>query len=449
MQTAIPVLGKERIDILDSLRGIAVLGILLMNIPYFALPDPTQFYDLIVLNELGTINEKVWLVITWIFNGTQRALFALLFGAGIILFTQRQEQKVAVPLSADYFFRRQLWLMAFGLFNFYILLWIGDYLFPYACCGMLLYTFRNVSAKSLLTGAAVCLLLMVARENLDLLRNKNIIYQGEQVAKLDTTVNKLSQTQKQQLDDMKTFKQRSTIDSRKKQMEVSLNMVRGNYSNLYKYQVNRGMDIFISLVYYQIWSLLLFMFIGMAFYKNGVLTGTADSKIYWLMFIIGLGGGLLLSWYRIELMIDYQFNRYEYTKNSLFNFSEIGRALRALGLFALIMLLYKSGWFKWLFALTRPVGQMAFTNYLAQSFLMGVFFYGVGFGMFGKLQRYEIYYVVAVTWVVQIIFSHIWLRYFQFGPLEWIWRQLTYWKKLPIRHSNRQESADSPLKSVG
>jgi uncharacterized protein len=97
------------------------------------------------------------------------------------------------------------------------------------------------------------------------------------------------------------------------------------------------------------------------------------------------------------------------------------------------MLLYKSGWFKWFFSLMRPVGQMAFTNYLAQSLLCGIFFYGIGFGMFGKLHRHEIYYVVGVVWIIQIIWSHLWLRYFNFGPLEWLWRSLTYWKKQPWR----------------
>jgi uncharacterized membrane protein YeiB len=86
-----------------------------------------------------------------------------------------------------------------------------------------------------------------------------------------------------------------------------------------------------------------------------------------------------------------------------------------------------------LFAMMRPVGQMAFTNYLMQSFLCGMIFYGVGFGLFNKLQRYEIYYVVLAVWTFQIIFSHLWLRYFQFGPLEWVWRSLTYWKKQPVR----------------
>ena len=432
MYTAVPVLGKDRIDILDSLRGIAVLGILLMNIPYFALPDPTQFTDLIVLNEMGTINEKVWFVISWIFNGTQRALFALLFGAGIILFTQRQEQKTSGPLSADYFFRRNLWLMVFGLFNFYFLLWLGDYLLPYACCALILYTFRRMSPRSLLIAAGVCLLLMVGRENLDLYRNKNIITKGEQVAKLDTSITKLNSEQIEQLNAMKAFKERSTIESRKKIVEKSLKKVRGNYGNFYKYQTERGMEIFLYLAYYEIWSLLLFMFIGMAFYKNGVLTGKVSSGIYWWMVIIGLAVGLALTWYKIQLMIHHEFNRYEYTRNLVFNITEIGRVLRALGIFGIIMLMYKSGWFKWFFSLTRPVGQMAFTNYLGQSFLMGLFFYGIGFGMFGKLQRYEIYYVVAVTWVVQIIFSHIWLHFFQFGPLEWVWRQLTYWKRFPL-----------------
>ncbi|MGZ5189430.1 MAG: DUF418 domain-containing protein [Flavisolibacter sp.] len=437
---ATPVLGKERIEILDSLRGIAVLGILLMNIPYFALPDPVQFYDLAVFNEMGTINQKVWLVITWILNGTQRALFALLFGAGIILFTQRLEQKISGSKSGDYFFRRQMWLMFFGLINFYVLLWIGDYLFPYACCAMLLYTFRNKSSKSLLIGAGVCLLLMVVRENVDLIRNKNIINRGEAVARLDTTTMKLSGEQVAELNAMKAFKNRASLENRVKIAENSLNEVRGNYNKLYKYQTSRGMDIFMYLAYYQIWSLLLFMFIGMAFYKNGILTGKASSTLYWLLFIIGLGGGLAISWYRIQLLIEHEFNSFEYTKNVLFNINEIGRVFRSLGIFGLIMLMYKSGFFKWLFSLMRPVGQMAFSNYLGQSFLMGIFFYGIGFGMFGKMQRYEIYYVVAITWVVQIIFSHIWLHYFQFGPLEWIWRQLTYWKRFPLRRPLPGES---------
>ena len=120
---AAPVNQSERIVILDSLRGIAILGILLMNIPGFALPDPAAYGDLSVLNEMGTINFKVWYFIDWFMEGSQRALFSMLFGAGIILFITRQEKKAEGLYPADYFFRRQLWLLVFGLFNAFVLLW--------------------------------------------------------------------------------------------------------------------------------------------------------------------------------------------------------------------------------------------------------------------------------------------------------------------------------------
>lgn len=174
----------------------------------------------------------------------------------------------------------------------------------------------------------------------------------------------------------------------------------------------------------------------MACFKTGVLTGQHPAKTYWLLFIIGFGIGLILSYFRLQQMLTYNFNGYEITRNTSFQFYEISRFFRSVGFFGLIMLLYKSGWFKWLFNLMRPVGQMAFTNYLMQSILGGIIFYGIGFGLFGRLQRYELYYVVGALWIFQIIFSHIWLRYFRFGPLEWLWRSLTYWKVQPMKKKN-------------
>ena len=151
------------------------------------------------------------------------------------------------------------------------------------------------------------------------------------------------------------------------------------------------------------------------------------------MCIVGLGVGLTLSYFRIQPMVDNKFNGFQQIKNVQFGFYELSRTFRSIGILGLIMLLYKSGWFKWFFALMRPVGQMAFTNYLMQSLLCGLFFYGIGFGMYSKLQRYEVYYVVMAIWVIQIIYSNIWLHYFRFGPLEWTWRSLTYWKRQPMK----------------
>jgi uncharacterized protein len=153
------------------------------------------------------------------------------------------------------------------------------------------------------------------------------------------------------------------------------------------------------------------------------------------MAVIGLGVGLPVSYLFVINDVNHSFNWYEITKSKVFEFYELQRFVHSIGIFGLVMLLYKSGWFKWLFTVMRPVGQMAFTNYLMQSLICGIFFYGIGFGYFGKLQIYELYYVVAAVWIIEIIWSHIWLRYFNFGPLEWLWRSLTYWRRQPLRRT--------------
>ena len=426
---AAPVGQEERISILDSLRGIAILGILLMNIPGFGLPtgDPS------VLNEWGTIDFKTWHFVAWFPDGTQRALFSMLFGAGILLFVGGKEKKMDGLLPADYFFRRQLWLMVFSLVDVFILLWRGDILLDYACIGMIMFAFRNLSPKKLLIGAGLCFVFMLARENRDLYQDKKMISRGEMIAMIDTSKTKLNTLQKEQLAAMQDFKERNTHESKVKRMEKTKLKVLGSYETLYKIRTDQYVDTLVEYLYLGIWDVLLFMFIGMAFFKMGILTGQASVKTYVLMCVIGLGLGLTLSYLRLQPLIETRFNYFEYTKRISFSFYELSRSFRSIGILGLIMLLYKSGLFKWLFALLRPVGQMAFTNYLTQSLLCGLFFYGIGFGMYGKLRIHEIYYVVGVVWVIQIIWSNIWLRYFRFGPLEWCWRSLTYWKAQPMK----------------
>ncbi len=425
-----PTPNTERIVILDSLRGIAILGILLMNIPGFALPDPV-YHDPSVLNEAG-VNYKTWYFIEWSLEGSQRALFSMLFGAGVILFLTRQQKRVSGIKAAEYFFRRQLWLLVFGLINAFVLLWFWDILFQYALCGMILFAFHRLSPKSLLIAAFICLVFQTVRENRDFYMDKRTIARGEAIAKLDTTTVKLTDLQKERLGAMTTYKEKSSIDGKLKEMNNSKMMMTGSYANLYEYQSERSFRSEVNFTYFGIWDILLFMFIGMAFFKNGLLTGGGSLKIYAGMMLIGLGLGLTISYFRLQPMINYQFNYFDYVKNVQFEYYELSRSIRAMGIFGLIMVMYKSGWFNWLFKIFQPVGQMAFTNYLGQSIICGLFFYGIGFGMFGKLERHEMYYVVAAVWVLQIVYSHIWLRNFRFGPLEWLWRSLTYWKKQPI-----------------
>lgn len=206
-----------------------------------------------------------------------------------------------------------------------------------------------------------------------------------------------------------------------------------NYTTAYEYRTASYLNNIIHYTYLGIWDVILFMFIGMAFYKSGILTGNTNTKIYFFFCVAGLGFGALLSWLHLKPAITAGYNWFELAKIKTISFFELGRTFRTIGFFGLIMLVYKSGWFQWMFNLFRPVGQMAFTNYLAQSIIALILFYAPGFAFFGQFQRYEIYLIVVAIWTTQLIWSHIWLSYFQFGPFEWLWRMLTYWKWLPIK----------------
>lgn len=435
--SANPTSQGERIVILDSLRGIAVLGILLMNIPGFGLPVIAYFNPNMI--DFTGANYYAWYGVEWFLEGSQRALFSMLFGAGMLLFISRQQDRTQGLMPAEYFFRRQLWLLLFGLFNAYVLLWFWDILFHYAIFGMMLFAFRRMKAKHLLIGAAACLVLQTARENVDMYRDKAVITRGEVLAKTDTTKAPLTAFQKDQLGEYMGLKENTSAEAKKKRMEKNLRNVQHSYATLYQQHSTASMRGQTEGVFHFLFfDVLLFMFIGMAFYKNGILTGQGKAKTYWLLMLVGLGAGLVLSYFRQHSLLNHGFDYFAFAKNEPFAYYELSRTLRALGIFGAIMLLYKSGAFKWFFALMRPLGQMAFTNYLMQSLMCGLFFYGIGFGWFGKLEIHQLYYVVAAVWMIEIAWSHIWLHYFSYGPLEWLWRSLTYWKKQPIRKAAMQ-----------
>jgi uncharacterized protein len=261
----------------------------------------------------------------------------------------------------------------------------------------------------------------------------SVITSGEKVALIDTSQIKLTPFQHDDLEAMQELKKSSTKETELKEAGYAKRMLTGSYADAYKYKSDGYVEAFMHYTVYAIWDVLLFMFAGMAFLKLGWLNGNASSKIYWWMALVGLPVGLTINYFRVELLQSVEFNYYEYVKQLPFDVYEIGRIFRSVGWFGLLMLIYKSGIFNWLFRLLQPVGQMAFTNYLSHSLIGALLFYGFGFGLFGRFERYEVYLIILSIMMFQIVFSHIWLRYYSMGPLEWIWRQLTYWKRLPIK----------------
>src|SRR6185295_2784528 len=139
MSVAAPVAETQRLKLIDALRGVALLGILLMNIPGFSMPN---YYSEAFRSDPTNFNFWVRAVITVFFEGKMRALFGMVFGAGVLLFLSKKEQ-LGRPVTG-LFYRRMLWLVVFGLIHAHLVLWIGDILYLYGICGMLVYLFRKL-----------------------------------------------------------------------------------------------------------------------------------------------------------------------------------------------------------------------------------------------------------------------------------------------------------------
>ena len=153
-----PVANRERIASIDALRGVALLGILLMNIIVFGLPmsagnNPTS------AGGHTSLNLAFWYISQIFFEGKMRALFSMLFGAGVTLFTLRAEERDGGLRVADIYYRRTLWLIVFGLLHAYFI-WVGDILYAYGLVGLMLFPLRKVRPMALLVAGA--LLLMTA-----------------------------------------------------------------------------------------------------------------------------------------------------------------------------------------------------------------------------------------------------------------------------------------------
>jgi uncharacterized protein len=431
-----PLQKKERILFLDCIRGIAILGILLMN--SMAQSQAHFFYDKMDLSQPMTgANFYAWAAETFLFEGTMRGLFSILFGAGTILLLQRLIKNLHGLEPADIYYRRLLWLLIFGIFNAFILLWPGDILYSYALCGLVLFPFRNLSPKFLLWIAFGLLVIGTYRENSDLYDAKKTISKGMAIEKMDTTKVKLTDEQKDDLGKYTGFKEKASKEGIAKAAEKETKKVRGNdYLGMVRFYRDVNMMLESTEFYNSFWwDILICFFIGMALFKSGYLTGNKSTGLYLAVTVLGIAAGVVMNYFYHRTQYQLKFDQYLFVQKWKFSYYEIRRVLQTMGYLSLLILLYKVIPFRKILNIFVPVGQMAFTNYLMQSIITSIIFYG--FKVFGTLQRYEIYYVVGAIWLFQIIFSHIWLRYFLFGPFEWLWRSLTYLKKQPMVRNNK------------
>jgi uncharacterized protein len=414
----------QRIYSVDVLRGFALLGILLMNIVPFGMYGGAYDNPTVTGGATGP-NLAVWAVLHVLAEGKMRCLFSLVFGASMILLTSRLEKGEA----ADVYYRRNLWLLLFGIVHAY-LLWAGDILYPYALCALVLYPFRNMAPKRLLIIGGVLVVLTGAAMVGKGFADREMLTKGRAAAAAEKSGKTLTDEQKAELrayEDWRKFNR-----PRPEELEKDAKEWRGNPISVIKARA-KVVSFFHGFPYYNpmnwdIWSM---MFIGMGLFKLGVLTAGLPASSYGKMILAGYGIGIPVNSYTAWLVIQSDFDPVlQAFTGSVY---DIGRLSIALGHLGAIMLLCKSGWLKWLTTSLGSIGQMAFSSYIFHSVVCSLIFTGYGFALYGHLQRYQLYYVVAAIWVFQMIASPIWLKYYRFGPLEWCWRSLTYWKKQPMR----------------
>jgi uncharacterized protein len=379
-----PVLAEERISAIDTIRGFALLGILLMNICSFGLPMAAYNNPAPAGGATG-LNLFTWCFITVIGEGKMRAIFSMTFGASVYLLIDRLSRKGAAADAADIHYRRMLWLLLFGMIHAYFI-WGGDILFPYAMMGLLLYPLRKTSPKGLLITAGVMVLLIAASGVGYYFHTKTQQRQYEQVLADEKAGKKLTKEQEQTKKDwQETLADLSpSAEDLKKETDAHL----GSYFKLFAFRAKsvyrfHSFPIYVPFVWFDMLDMML---IGIALLKSGVLTGKYSTKFYIWMAILSFLIGLPAHTFSVLWAAKQHFSPEALTLT--YAFYEPGR-FTAFGYVAVLLLVIRSGALRAVTKTLAAAGQMAFSNYILTSLICTTIFEGYGFGLFWEAPAFS------------------------------------------------------------
>lgn len=393
--TPSPTPPDERIVSLDVLRGVAIFGILIINIRVFAMPSAVQVNPT-TYGDFSGVNYAAWLVGHVFAEAKFLTLFSMLFGAGILLFTESKERKGQRAMALHY--RRTVWLLILGLGHAY-LFWYGDILVIYAACGLVLVVAREWTAR---TQAIVGVLFLAVTSAMQI---SGALFLGEEALV-------------------------EVWQSSEAAIQSEVAAYRGGWLDQFDH---RGPEAFrrqtSGLIGSSFWRVGGLVLVGMSLYRGGVLTGDRSAGFYWRLIAAGVAGiGVILAgvafielndWAARPGLLWLQFNYW----------ASLLVALAYIGVVVLFVRARPSG------PLTKAcsaIGRTAFSNYILQTVVATTLFYGHGLGWFGRLDRIELLGVVGAIWLGQAVLSVLWLRRFEYGPLEWLWRTLTYGERQPL-----------------
>jgi uncharacterized protein len=403
MTQATPVSTTSRLETLDVLRGFALLGILAMNIRAMAGPFGSYMYPFGLFEYTGA-NRLAYVFTSTVFDLKMMGLFSMLFGVSVLLYAAKSHGESVTTRAL--WFRRMFWLLLIGLAHAY-LIWNGDILVPYALCGLLLlWWVRRLSAPALIVTSAGLLLVGAG-----LSVGHGLAWDG--------------MTDAQRADELAMWMP-SPSDLREQASALL-----GGYLDIVRYRALETLlfQTFFFAVFF-FWRCSGMMLLGMALYKAGFLDGRRSAGTYAAVAAICLPVGLGLAWVGTAELEQVAFSMPQRTIADLWNYG--GAVFASVGYAAALILVVKQGLLPGVRRTLAAVGQMALTNYLAQSVIASVLFLGWGFGFMGRLDYAGQLLVVAAIWAFQLVASRAWLARYRFGPAEWLWRSLTYWQRQPI-----------------
>lgn len=406
-----------RIAGLDVARGFALLGIFLVNIDFMSLPlGATE------LIPEGKSDGLAWLFVEMFCEGKFYPLFSLLFGAGLIL--QRRNVESRGAAFTPLYLRRLLFLSGFGLFHG-LFIWYGDILFVYSFAGLLLLAASGFSGKTLLQIAGVLWLGAV------------VVMAGlGGLASIGSDENPYATSREEALRAAEEFELPEDILPLFSDGDIESTGWMAAEISAYRdgpYLRTAGLRA-VSFIFVAILTLfagldILAMFsLGAALVKLGFFEQPGER---WVPRLLGLAMlvGLPLSAASAVLPLASQ----SYTGAVLSEvFRVVGGPILSLGYLSAMLLLVQSGLFEKLLELLAAGGRMALTNYIGQSLIGTFVMYGWGLGRFATWSGTERLLFVLVVFMAQLALSRLWLSRFRFGPLEWLWRSLTYWSRQPM-----------------
>ncbi|WP_066730249.1 DUF418 domain-containing protein [Caulobacter sp. CCH9-E1] len=395
-------MAKDRIVLLDALRGLAILGIFLCNIPLVFAPEIVAESIPFWPHGQAPTSLAVWWVTQVFFQQKFYTLFGLLFGASILLVGGEGGDRSRTAMII----KRLLALLAIGLFHGFVI-WQGDVLWTYASVGLVALLVRGWSARRLLTAGIIIHL------GLNAWRFSRQLSRAAQFAaplppQVITRITTEAQTETAAF----------TGD-----FAASLARTSHNYWE------------FVSSAWqgFPDWPVIVLglMLMGMGLFKSGLLKGEASRGVYIALIAVGLSAQALVA---AVMTLFLAAPSHPGGLGGLAHWMQsVTAPVVSLGYLGLMVLAMNAKAWRAIPDLLAPVGQMAFTNYVFESIVMTTLaFGGRGPVLYGKLDRPALAAIVVVTWIVQILASRWWLKRFSMGPLEWVWR-LAYRGPTPLR----------------